>query len=449
MPHKFNFRLVQKLGGVVILMAIACLTLQTNAAKAAGTTLVIESWRTEDTALWDTIIADFKVANPDIDVKFEPTKNTDYNAAVNAKLASGTAGDLITCRPFDQSLTMYKAGYLADVTNLPGIEHFTQFTRSAWQSDDGKVTFCVPIASVLHGFIYNKTYFDKNGFKVPATYEDFIALLGAIKKEGSMTPLAIGTKEGWTTTSMGFDNVGPNFWGGDKGRLGLIDGTRKFNDKGFVAAFDALNQWAPFLPQGHESIAYTDSQDLFTGGKAAIFPAGSWEIAGFEKTIGTDFTMGAFKAPPPAANNGTCTISDQLDHAIGLNPASKNQDAAKKFLTFATTQKFAEDYAKGAPGFFPLADYKIALDDPLANSFLSWRATCGSTMRSSYQKLDANTTPNTENDLWQVTTEMLQGKLTPQQAGDFVQKDLDSWYKPGGASMSGTMAATMAATASK
>jgi raffinose/stachyose/melibiose transport system substrate-binding protein len=71
-----------------------------------------------------------------------------------------------------------------------------------------------------------------------------------------LAPLAIGTKEGWTTTSMGFDNIGPNFWGGDPGRLGLLDGTRKYNDKGFVAAFDALNKWTSYLPQGHEAIAY-------------------------------------------------------------------------------------------------------------------------------------------------------------------------------------------------
>ncbi|MBC7897577.1 MAG: extracellular solute-binding protein, partial [Cytophagaceae bacterium] len=98
------------------------------------------------------------------------------------------------------------------------------FARSAWATDDGKVTYCVPMASVLHGFIYNKDYFGKNGLKEPATYEEFLALLDAIKKEGSVAPWSIGTKEGWTTTSMGFDNIGPNFWGGDSGRKGTSGG---------------------------------------------------------------------------------------------------------------------------------------------------------------------------------------------------------------------------------
>jgi raffinose/stachyose/melibiose transport system substrate-binding protein len=418
--------------------------MQAAPAKAATTSLVIESWRTDDAALWDKIIAKFKETNPDIDVKFQPTNPPDYNAALSAKLQSGTAGDLITCRPFDAGYDLYQKGYLTDVSKLPGIEHFNAFARNAWTSPDG-VTYCVPMASVLHGFIYNKDYFDKNGFKEPATYEDFLALLAAIKKEGSMAPLAIGTKEGWTTTSMGFDNIGPNFWGGDDGRKGLIAGTRKYNDAGFVAAFNALSQWAPFLPQGHEAIAYADTQGLFTSGKAAIFPAGSWEIAGFEKDA--DFKMGAFKAPPPAANNGKCYISDELDIAIGVNKNSKNADAATKFLQFVTSQDFASMYAGGLPGFYSLSDYKLTMSDPLSNTFLSWRAQCGSTLRSSYQALNSNADHPTENNLWNVTSQLLQGKLTPQQAGDTIQADLDKWYKPAGAAA--TMAPTMAATAAK
>jgi raffinose/stachyose/melibiose transport system substrate-binding protein len=411
-----------------LVLAIVLLGVQMYTAQAQQkVTLVIESWRTGDEAVWDQIIAAFKADNPDIDVKFQPTNPPDYNAALNAKLKSGTAGDLITCRPFDAGLQLYKDGNLTDVTKLKGMENFSDFAKIAWTTEDGKVTYCVPMASVLHGFIYNKDYFDQKGFKEPATYEEFLTLLENIKKDG-MTPLAIGTKEGWTTTSMGFDNIGPNFWGGDAGRKGLIDGTRKYNDKGFVAAFEALSKWAPYLPKGHEAISYTDSQGLFTSGKAAIFPAGSWEIAGFNKDA--DFKMGAFKAPPPASANGKCVISDQLDIALGANAKSKNPEAAQKFLEFVATEKFAQLYGGGLPGFFPLGNFKIKLDDPLANTFLSWRGTCESALRSSYQKLSANPDHPTENNLWNVTSQLLQGKLTPQQAGDAIQADLDKWYKP-------------------
>jgi len=67
-------------------------------------TLTIESWRNDDLEIWqDVIIPAFNAHYPDIEVIFAPTAPTEYNAALNAKLEGGTAGDLITCRPFDQS----------------------------------------------------------------------------------------------------------------------------------------------------------------------------------------------------------------------------------------------------------------------------------------------------------------------------------------------------------
>src|SRR5579859_6651518 len=199
----------------------ALLGLQGVAAHAqSNVTISIESWRAGDESLWDTFIAAFNKVHPEITVKFVTTKADQYDSVVNAKLSSGTAGDIITCRPFTRSLVQFQNGQLADLTKLSGLENFTTFAKHAWSTPDDKTTFCVPMASVLHGFIYNKDYFDANGFTVPKTYEDFLTLLDKIKAEGSMIPLAVGVKDGWAETSMGTDNIGPNFWGGQDGNLG-------------------------------------------------------------------------------------------------------------------------------------------------------------------------------------------------------------------------------------
>ena len=41
------------------------------------------------------------------------------------------------------------------------MDNFSDVAKAAWQTDDGKTTFCVPMASVIHGFIYNKDAFDE------------------------------------------------------------------------------------------------------------------------------------------------------------------------------------------------------------------------------------------------------------------------------------------------
>ncbi len=68
-------------------------------------TLTIESWRNDDLQIWqDTIIPAFEAKYPNIHVEFAPTAPAEYNGVLNTKLEGGTAGDLITCRPFDASL---------------------------------------------------------------------------------------------------------------------------------------------------------------------------------------------------------------------------------------------------------------------------------------------------------------------------------------------------------
>ena len=123
-----------------------------SAATAQDVTLTIESWRNDDLTIWqDKIIPAFEAANPGIKLLFAPTAPAQYNSALNAKLEAGTAGDLITCRPFDGSLTMFQAGHLEDLTGLSALDNFGPVAKSGWSTDDGSATFCIPLASVIHG----------------------------------------------------------------------------------------------------------------------------------------------------------------------------------------------------------------------------------------------------------------------------------------------------------
>ncbi|TIU38880.1 MAG: extracellular solute-binding protein, partial [Mesorhizobium sp.] len=86
----------------------------TGMALAEDVTLNIESWRGDDLTIWkDKLIPAFEAKNPGIKVVFAPSAPTEYDAALGAKLAAGSAGDLITCRPFDKSLELFKKGNLA------------------------------------------------------------------------------------------------------------------------------------------------------------------------------------------------------------------------------------------------------------------------------------------------------------------------------------------------
>ncbi|MDK8873711.1 ABC transporter substrate-binding protein [Paracoccus sp. SSJ] len=412
-----------------IRLALLTSTLLTGAAWAQDVTLTIESWRNDDLAIWqEKIIPAFEAANPGIKINFAPSAPPEYNAVLNSKLDAGSAGDLITCRPFDASLELFKKGKLADLSDLVAMANFSDVAKSAWQTDDGAQTFCVPMASVIHGFIYNKTAFDELGLTPPKTEAEFFALLDKIKEDGTYIPMAMGTADQWEAATMGYQNIGPNYWHGEEGRKALIEGTSSLTDDGWVAPFRQLAKWKDYLGDGFEAQTYPDSQNLFTLGRAAIYPAGSWEIGVFGPQIGGAFEMGAFPPPVPAEGD-TCYISDHTDIALGLNAATKHPEEARKFLEWVGSSEFASLYANALPGFFSLNSAPVEMEDPLAREFVGWRETCEPTIRSTYQILSRGT-PNLENETWTASANVITGAETPEAAAERLQQGLAAWYAP-------------------
>ena len=413
-----------KTGLKTMLLAAVAMTACAGAASAGK--LTIESWRNDDATIWkEKIIPAFMATHPNVTVEFTPTAPKEYDAALNAKFEGGTAGDIITCRPFDRSLQLFEKGNLASLNDLPSMANFSDVAKSAWTTDDGKTTFCVPMGSVIHGFIYNKDIFKELSLEPPKTEEEFLAALDKIKADGKYVPLVLGTNDQWEAATMGFQNIGPNYWKGEDGRKKLIDGTGKLTDPEYVATFAALAKWAPYLGDGYKAQTYPDSQNLFSLGKGAIYAAGSWDISTFRAQ---NVPMGAFKAPPPAGQSD-CYISDHTDIGIGMNAKTANAADAKVFLDWIGSEEFAGIFANALPGFFPLSNAKVTISDDVAQTFVGWRGECKSTIRNSYQILSRGT-PNLENEMWNVSAQVLNGTMTPEAAGAQLEDGLKKWYAP-------------------
>lgn len=411
-----------KLMTTLLLVSVAWMW-GTSLVFAEKVKITIESWRNDDLLAWqEEIIPAFNKKHPDIEVVFTPTAPTEYNSALNARLTTGTAGDLITCRPFGFE-GLYAKGQLMALNDLKGINDFTDFSKSAWVASDG-TPYCLPMASVIHGFIYNAEIFEELEIKVPTTEKEFFAALETIKNESRYTPLAMGTNDQWEASHMAFQNIGPNYWKGEEGRLSIVKGTGKLTDAGWVKTFETIAKWQPYLSRGYQAQSYPDSQNLFTIGRAAIYPSGSWEIGGFNKQA--DFKMGAFYPPPKAGEK--CYISDELDMGMGINPASKNVEAAKTFLQWMTTAEFAKLFNTALPGFFALSKHKVELSNPLVKAFVGFRDHCDSTLRSA-STLNQGT-PNLDTEIWAASAEVINGTLSPQDAAKRLQTGLESWYKP-------------------
>lgn len=392
--------------------------------------LTIESWRTDDMKVWNEVILPaFEAKYPNIQVEFKPTQNTEYGTSLSTKLSAGTAGDLIMVEPYDFRIDMAKNGSFAKLNDLEGLnkDNFPEMALDAWKLDDG-TQFAVPLASVLHGYIYNKAIFDELKLQVPTTREQFFQVLDAVKKDGKYTPFAMGTADQFVPGLLGFNLNVPGFNKGEEGRLALIEGKQKFTDAPYVQTWEFLRKLADYMPDGYESITYADMQNLFMSGQAAVYPAGSWEISIFKDKIGSQFEYGAF--PLPVEKEGdTGYINNHPDSGMALNAATKHPEEAKQFLQWLMTPEFAELWNNALPGFFSLSSHKVELKDPLAQQFMSWVKDGNSSPRLAYQLLSRGE-PNTDAELGRISALVMNKKMEPAEAAKTIQDGLDGWFKP-------------------
>ena len=423
---------------MIALIAVACggdssetseTTEESGGASETAVNLVIESWRVEDTAVWeDSIIPAFEAANPGITLSFEPTTTPEYPAALSTRLEGGNAGDLITCRPFDDALALYNDGHLASINDVAGLDSFSGSALSAWQTLDGSDQFCLPMASVSHGFMYNMAIFDELGLTPPETQAEFDALLQTIADDGSYTPIAMGaaSEDGWYPSTLLFQNFGPNYWKGEEGRLALVSGDAKFTDPEYIEVFDKMVEMSQYFPDGFEGVGYTDSQNLFALGQAAIFPAGSWEVNWANEN--TDFEVGVFRAPTESAGD-TCYVDNHTDMGLGINAASPNQEAAATALEWFAGPEFAQLFTNSLPGFFALGQHAVSLDDPIASEYASGNLECETTIRNTYAVLNGGE-PKLIDEMWRVVPLLLIGDVDSQGAAQQLEDGLASWYEP-------------------
>ena len=408
---------------IVLLLLLLCSHGKTIGAE---TTIIIDSWRADDKVWNEKIIPAFNKHHPDIKVIFrspEDGNSAKWNATMDERFEKGEAGDLITCRPFDHALDLFQKGYLMEMTEIRGMENFPSFAKAAWQTDSGAQNFCLPLASVIHGFFYNKTIFEKLGINEPATTEQFYHVLETVKKAGYI-PLAIGTKDKWEIATMGFQNIGPNYWKGEDGRYELINGETRLDGKPYIEVFQHLKRWSSYMGQGYEQRSYNDAIELFASGKAAIYPAGSWDIMQFYDKI----DLGVFK-PPMEREEDNCYFSDHIDIGMGINAASKNIKAAESFLAWMATREFSMLFTNEISGFFSLSNHFFEVNNPIAQKMMLWREQCDSTIRNTAQILTRGE-PNLELEIWETSLGVMTNTMTPVQAVARLQRGLEGWYEP-------------------
>jgi raffinose/stachyose/melibiose transport system substrate-binding protein len=189
----------------------------------------------------------------------------------------------------------------------------------------------LPLYYELCGVAYRKSVLEAAGAAVPATWEEFVALLTTFQGKG-LIPLTVGHR-GFSQVQMLHNQLWASI-GGPDGIGKLIFGAGKWTDdapvKAAQAIVDLYNQG--LLDKDTLSITQDDAAERFLGGEAAMHVTGTWFYSEMERNFPGDWDM--MTVPGPGGAPVWCTGETE---AMSIPTNSQDPAASARFLDYCVS----------------------------------------------------------------------------------------------------------------
>ncbi|MGO4542219.1 ABC transporter substrate-binding protein [Paenibacillus sp. 2TAB19] len=324
--------------------------------------LSLLSWNNETEM--KPVIDGFTAKYPNITIDFQtapPVK--DYIAKLQTMLLSNSATDVFIMAAENRN-ELIDGGYALDLTDQPFISKMTDASKGMF-TRDGK-TYAFSQAGWVGGIYYNKELFAKVGAtEEPKTWQEFIDLCLKLKEAG-IVPL--------------YDNAGDiSTIQGALVASQTLSGNPDYDAKLFAGEATFAEGWTKPLQMWKEGlvdnkIITSDMMGLtadqmvneFAIGNVAMIQGGPWNIPAIEKANPElQFSMMAI----PGAEAGQDYYAGAPNVGFAVNSASKNQDAAIKFVEYMSTPEGLENFEKGTGQIITLPGYESKVHPALEKAY--------------------------------------------------------------------------------
>ena len=327
--------------------------------------------------------------------------------------------------PFAQQLA--KQGKMMDAEQLlESLDIYDNYRPGALdyqRFDDGSL-FMIPFQFELEFIWYNKALLEKAGVAVPTSLDDIPAMCTALRSAG-LTPIAIDGQDQWPLERyiayQPFREAGPEFV------QKLKKGEAKFSDPAGQKTVNWMAELgkAKCFQDGFSAQGYSDAQNQFTSGQAAMYNIGTWELPSLatdklDPAVRNDIDF--FTLPTTA---GSVTEANEFvsPSGIGMAVNAKTYDPlVSDFLKFALEKYPAEYAATGA--LSPTTDVETVVPanaTPLYQKALDQADGLGSMQAMPW---DTQLDPTTNGRLQQELVLLVQGNITPEQFTETMDKTI-------------------------
>lgn len=368
--------------------------------------------------LYKQIGDNFTKENPDIAVNFQ-FPGSGYENNMKVKMAARDLPDVFDTHGWAQ---IRYGDYLLDLKDEPWAKNLTDTIKNVVTDKNGKV-YALVLSEAKDGLMYNADMLSKYGIEPPKTFDDLIAAGEKIKKES-----------GGKTIPFFFSGV-------DDGMIGqyfdyfatslLISPKDNQADALLKGTFD-WNKWTP-LPQKlldlknkgliNEDVLtakYSDLPKAFADERTAFALQGPSFVEEVHK-LKPELKVGFMPIPSMVAGDEP-TFSGGERFTMGIWKESKNIPEAKKLLAFFAKPENMSKIANATklPPGLKGVDSKHEFSD-YYNKYSSIRV---------FPYFDRVYLPN---GMWDVLcktgTELLAGRITPQQYSDTMKREFERLSK--------------------
>jgi maltose-binding protein MalE len=307
-----------------------------------GTITLWQSWKEEEIAGLNEVIAAFQEKNPDVqfDVLYVPFD--DLRGKYETAAATG-GGPTVLIGAADWGPALYDAELISDVRSFTS----TPFLASINAAALGAVKYkgaLVGLPETIKGVVM----FRNKGIiaDAPASWDNLVT---AAKAATQGDVVGADLERGFFFSAAHLNGLG--------GQLMDKDGNPLFNDEKGVAWVNLLSSFADAGPVEY----YTDNDvNLFKAGKAGIIIDGTWNMAGLADAIGADNLV---IDPWPTAGDGHLSGYVQTENIyLSANAEGDDQQAAWAFIEFFLSPQAQSILAK--VGHIP-AVAGVEVTDPL------------------------------------------------------------------------------------
>jgi multiple sugar transport system substrate-binding protein len=283
--------------------------------------------------LLKTKIPEFE-AETGIKVNYESLQESQLTNKLTTEFATNSSTvDVFMTRPLQEGLMFIKNGWYESLDNYD----FADYPENSVDigRKDGKA-YIVPLVTEWQVMYYRKDLFKKAGLSVPTTFAELENAARVLNKDGVAGFASRGKGAAAVTQISSYIyNYGGRY---------LEDGKAVFDSP---EAIEAIRYYGKLLgnygPQGVTSMSWENVMPVFQAGKVAMWTDASvfyGQIVDPAKTEIPAEDIGVAQLPRGPKDDSPFTV---VSWGMAMSSASKNKDAAQKFLDWATSKELAKE----------------------------------------------------------------------------------------------------------